>query len=245
MLKRILKTFIILGLIALFTFAAIKFGNSSKEMLCNDVLVTIKDASNGEYVSLKEINKILDNKKLSPKGKVLSEVSISTIENELNKHPLVDKATCYKTPSGKIGIDIYQRIPMLKVYGTKGEQYYIDNKGERMPNGTKSTQPTLVASGNIAQEYAKKELFEFSVALKQHAFWNDQIEQVYVNSKKDVELIPRVGNHIISIGDLNNHEEKLNRLKIFYDKVIKNVGWNKYSKINIEFENQIICTKAK
>ena len=31
--------------------------------------------------------------------------------------------------------------------------------------------------------------------------------------------------------------------KAFYEKGLNNVGWNNYTKINIKFENQIICTK--
>ena len=59
-----------------------------------------------------------------------------------------------------------------------------------------------------------------------------------------MELIPRVGDHIIVIGTLTDYSDKLARLKLFYEKVLNQVGWNKYRKINIEFSNQIICTKA-
>ncbi len=245
MLKKILKAVIFLGIIAIIGFIAIHFSKSEKEMLCSGVHVTVLDTSHGKYIDEKDINKLLVKNKLNPEGILLKDVSIAKIEQELRKNPLVDDVTCYKTPSGKIGIDIQQRIPLLKIYGIKSEQYYIDNKGKRMPKGTKSTQPTLVASGNISEELAKKEIYQFAQWLQKETFWNNQIEQVYVVTPKDIELIPRVGNHVIYIGDFKQYEEKLDRLKIFYDKVISQVGWNKYSKINIEFENQIICTKAK
>ena len=41
----------------------------------------------------------------------------------------------------------------------------------------------------------------------------------------------------------NNVADKLERLKTFYKKALNKVGWNKYSRISLEFNNQIICTK--
>ncbi|MFA6820046.1 MAG: cell division protein FtsQ, partial [Bacteroidaceae bacterium] len=32
-------------------------------------------------------------------------------------------------------------------------------------------------------------------------------------------------------------------LKVFYQKVLCKVGWNKYNRIDVEFGNQIVCTK--
>ena len=35
------------------------------------------------------------------------------------------------------------------------------------------------------------------------------------------------------------------KLKTFYEKGLNQVGWNKYSRISLEFNNQIICTKKR
>ena len=40
-------------------------------------------------------------------------------------------------------------------------------------------------------------------------------------------------------------DRKLDRLKKFYRDCLGKVGWNKYSYIDREFDNQIICTKKK
>ena len=60
---------------------------------------------------------------------------------------------------------------------------------------------------------------------------------------KEIELVPRVGDHIVYLGKLEHFEDKLDRLKTFYGKALNEVGWNKYSRISLEFSNQIICTK--
>ena len=66
-----------------------------------------------------------------------------------------------------------------------------------------------------------------------------------VFSNKNIELVPRVGDHVICLGKLDDFERKLKRVKVFYEKGLNKVGWNKYSRISVEFGNQIICTKRE
>ena len=90
-------------------------------------------------------------------------------------------------------------------------------------------------------------------------FWKNQIVQINVTAEKGIELVPRVGNHIIYIGELPKYdkrqngasvikdftEKKLLRLEKFYKYGLSQAGWNKYSYINLEFDNQIICKRRK
>ena len=69
------------------------------------------------------------------------------------------------------------------------------------------------------------------------------IVQIYVDEKNNVELIPRVGNHNIILGDASDLENKLEKLMIFYKKGLSKTGWNEYSTINLKYKNQIVCTK--
>ena len=38
--------------------------------------------------------------------------------------------------------------------------------------------------------------------------------------------------------------KKLERLRKFYRYGLAQTGWNKYSRISVEFDNQIICKKT-
>ena len=89
------------------------------------------------------------------------------------------------------------------------------------------------------------DLYKFGVFLHNNKFWDAQIEQIHVLPDQNIELVPRVGDHLVYLGKLENFEDKLARLKEFYKKGLNRVGWNKYSRINLEFSNQIICTKRE
>ena len=101
----------------------------------------------------------------------------------------------------------------------------------------------LVASGYINKEFAMNELYHFVQFLQDNEFWNNQIDQIYVDADQEVELIPLVGNHKILLGSFDDYQKKLDNLKLFYEQAIPKVGWEKYSLINLKYRNQIVCTK--
>ena len=58
-----------------------------------------------------------------------------------------------------------------------------------------------------------------------------------------MRLVPRSGNFIIEFGTLANYEEKLEKLRKFYDKGLSHIGWEHYRKVDVRYDKQVICTK--
>ena len=76
------------------------------------------------------------------------------------------------------------------------------------------------------------------------AFWNSQIAQINLNDKGEIELIPRVGAHVVILceeNDLGDFEKYLRKLKVFYLKELKSVGWNRYKVIDLKFDDMAVC----
>ena len=220
MVKRILLSIVLLLVIAYLVVAVTAFNRKPTSQVCQDVELVIKDTVYAGFITKKEVATLLEKKGISPIGKDLERVRTKTLERELAKHPLIDQVECYKTPSGKLCIEVTQRTPILRVMSANGENYYLDNKGTVMPPDAKC----------VAQK---------------NSFWNAQIEQIHVLPGKNIELVPRVGDHLIYLGKIAGFEKKLKRVKAFYERGLNQVGWNKYSRISVEFDNQIICTKRE
>lgn len=81
--------------------------------------------------------------------------------------------------------------------------------------------------------------------LHNDSFWNDQIEQIYVTPQQRIEMVPRVGNHTILFGTPDSISIKFRNLYTFYEKVLPEVGWNKYTAISVEHVSQIVGRKPK
>ena len=243
MLKRIFLSIAVLLVAAYLVVALTAFNRLPEGMTCLNMDLIITDTVYAGFITKEEVLSILEKHDLNPIGQKMEEVSSKAIEDILSQHHLIDEAECYKTPSGKLCVEVTQRIPILRVMSGKGENYYVDNKGTMMPNDAKCVAHLAVATGNIEKSFATRDLYKFALFLQRNRFWEAQVEQINILPDKTVELVPRVGSHIIYLGSLDGYEQKLKRVKEFYEKALNRVGWNKYSRINVEFGNQIICTK--
>ena len=245
MIKRILLSIVLLLVIAYLAVAITAFNRKPAAQVCQDVELVIKDTVYAGFITKKEVATLLEKKGISPVGKDMERIRTKTLERELAKHPLIDQVECYKTPSGKLRIEVAQRIPILRVMSANGENYYLDDKGTVMPPDAKCVAHLAVVTGNVEKSFAMRDLYKFGVFLQNNKFWDAQIEQIHVLPDRNIELVPRVGDHLVYLGKLENFENKLARLKEFYQKGLNQVGWNKYSRISLEFSNQIICTKRE
>lgn len=226
------------------------------KMLCTTVNINIQDEMTNGFLNAKEIKKRLETKKLYPLEKPLQEVNARQIEETLMASPFVKSAECYKTQDGLVNISLTQRTPIVRIKSVNNDDYYIDDHNQIMPN-TKYTCDLIIATGYISRWYAQHYLAILSRTLMTNDLWKNQIEQINVLPNKGIELIPRVGNHIIYLGTLPENkitvkrekaieeflERKMRRLELFYKYGLSQAGWNKYSYINIEFDNQIICKR--
>lgn len=243
--ERILLSLVILALMGYLVAAVTLFNRKPPDRTCHDIELIIKDSAYAGFITKKELKDILRKKGVYPVGKKMDSISTQAMEQVLDKHPLIDKVECYKTLSGKICVEVTQRIPILRVMSDNGDNYYLDNKGAVMPPEAKCVAHRIIVTGNVEKSFAMKDLYKFGVFLHNHKFWDDQIEQIHVLPDHSIELVPRVGDHLIYLGKPDNFESKLARLKEFYRKGLNQVGWNKYSRISLEFDNQIICTKRE
>ena len=244
MIRRILILTALIAASVYLVLAVTVFNTKPTNRECKSIELEIKDNTDLGFVTLKDIETSLKQKKLSPVGKALESIDTRAIENTLEKNSFVKNAECYITSGGKLKIDLYQRIPMMRVISSNGDNYYIDNEGKIMNANGKAVRVT-VATGYIDRKFAQDKLFELAKFLKSDYFWDSQIEQINITTKQEIELIPRVGDHVLFIGKPEMYEIKFRKLKAFYKEALNNVGWNKYERISVEFNNQIICTKKE
>jgi cell division protein FtsQ len=245
MIRRILLSIVVLAFAAYLVMGVTTLNRKPADRTCRDIMLVIKDSASAGFVTKDELKDVLQQKGLYPVGKKMSQISMQRLEQVLAKNPFIDKAECYKTIGNKVCVEVTQRVPILRVMSDKGDDYYIDNAGHIMPPEAKCIAHRVVATGNVEKWFAMNVLYKFGVFLQNNKFWNAQIEQINVLSDHTIELVPRVGNQLVYLGKPEHFEQKLERLKKFYQKGLNQVGWNKYSRISLEFDNQIICTKRE
>jgi cell division protein FtsQ len=228
-----------------------------KATVCTEVNIHIADEQTNGLLNAVEVKRLLERQRLYPLAQPLQFVNTRQIEDTLSRNPFVAKVECYKTQNGHVCIQITQRLPVVRIMNVKGENYYLDDEGGIMPN-SKYTSDLIIATGYINQGFAKSYLAPLTEVLMANEFWKNQIVQINILPDLGVELVPRVGEHIIFIGYLPQSKDdatrkvlitdyinkKLERLEKFYQYGLNTAGWNKYHYISLEFDNQIICKKT-
>lgn len=235
------------GVIVLMSFIEIK----KQEVKCTNVKILIPGADN--FIEREEIDAILKQSQGNLVGKTLEDINTHEIERTIQANPYIAFAKVYADMDGVIHIQIRQRQPVLRIINAGGQDYYIDKDGLKMPMSPNFTANVLVATGDILEGFGGKvdtlmtplvaDLYKAALFFKQDTLWDAQIEQMFVNSKRDIELIPRVGNQRIILGNADSLAVKMSNLLAFYKQAMPQVGWDAYKTINVKYINQVICEK--
>ena len=241
-----MKTIIIILdiVIAVYLLLAVTAFNKPAERatVCSEVKIGIDDEMPDGFLNANEIKRILERQHLYPLAKPMTDVNARDIEETLLKNPFVQQAECYKAQDGHVCISLTQRLPIMHVMSDKDEDYYVDIQGSILPE-SRYPSDLLVVTGAITRKYAQKTLAPIVNEIVRDKFWQSQIVQLHVLSDGSLEAVPRVGDHIIYLGAPTDISRKLERMRKFYLYGLNKAGWNKYSYISVEFDNQIICKK--
>lgn len=233
---------IVVGIYLVMAVTAFNDPDEAMAKECTEVEIDIEKESMEGFLNPGEVKKLLTQHKLYPLSQPMSSISPRKMEETLQKSPFVEKAECYKTLSGHVCINIKQRIPVVRIMSDNGDNYYLDNHGNIMPEAGYATD-ILIATGHISKKYAQNVLSKIANHIVSNTFWKNQTVQLNVLTNGTLEMVPRVGDHIVFLGSPTNIDNKLERLRKFYIYGLNKAGWNKYSYINVEFNNQIICKK--
>ena len=74
-------------------------------------------------------------------------------------------------------------------------------------------------------------------------FLRKHIVEIHQNQNKTIVLKTRVLDFEVVIGNLDKLDKKVNNFKAFYQKAKKDKTLEKYKIVNLQFENQVVCTK--
>ena len=168
-------------------------------------------------------------------------ISLSKIEQEIDKNTYVEKSQVYMKIGQELNVDIKQKEPIARVI-TSDSIFYLDKNSNFMSlSKLKSSNVPLIFGFS---EYSDlKYLTEISLMIKNDEFLNKNISQIFIKDDQKIDLKMRGNNTIIEFGNNNRLKNKIQNLKAFYNRAISKNEIDKYKKINLRFENQVVVVK--
>lgn len=237
----------IAGVVVLMSFIAGK----EAAVVCSSVKIYIP--GNQYFIDKDEVDNILQVKSKAIIGRKLEDINIHALENKLKANPFIEFAKVYMEMDGVVHVEISQRQPILRILNKFDQDFYIDQHGLKIPLSANFTAKVLVATGSIDEMFANrvdslhsaltKDLFKTADFIRKDSLWSAQIVQIYVNNTHEIELIPRVGNHRILLGNADSLAIKFANLLVFYKQALPKVGQDTYKIINIKYANQVVGIK--
>jgi cell division protein FtsQ len=240
--------------------AAIRYRNNNT---CKGYRIVIS-APAGVFIDKKQIAALL-----TPGGagvgagagaiqdKPIQSFDLRRMESALEKNIWIRKARLFFDNNGLLQVEVFERTPATRIFTTAGASFYLDSEGvklpliaqlpARLPVFTGFPPTSSASAGSPASQKADSALTagirQISRFIRNDSFWMAQIAQVNITPDRTFELEPEIGNHRIIFGDASDIEAKFHRLFVFYKEVLSKTGFDKYERIDISYDDQIVATK--
>lgn len=191
-------------------------------------------------------------------NKKVGTANMLEIQQKLNDNPWIESNTSYIDLDGHLNVSFKEYKPQLRIFGKDGRSVYLTDEGTVIPSSSIYTPYVLIASGNFdiqkdSVAYQLNDSIHQDINLINALYWFKAINansfiknctgQLYCNPKNEFELTVRGIEAKVIVGDTCFAADKLKRLEIFMKQRINSQETKTFKSININFKNQIVCTK--
>ena len=231
-----IKGLFLLGLVV-FLYAFSSFKNNSRPVSSVNVQFTGED---NVFITSEMVNKLLiqSQKKLYflPKDAI----DLKETEFLLESNDMIKSAQVYLTVNGEVRVKVEQKRPIARV--ASDDVFYIDEDGFRMPLSSQHSARVPLAYG-IVDEADLETVYKVALTVYKDSFLKTYVTEIHQNENKEISLKLRLLDFEVLVGTLDNLEIKLQNLKAFYQKAKKDTMLDVYKSVNLQFDNQVVCTK--
>ena len=195
---------------------------------------------NNLFVTNETVSKLLIQKYGGVKNVPKETLDLNELENTLKSNPMIKTAEVYVAVNGALNAEIEQKTPIARV--STNASYYIDDEGFYMPLSTNYSARVPLVTGYVEKNNLKS-IYKIASKITSDEFLKQHVIEIHQSMNKSIYLKLRQCLFIVQLGDVNFLDKKINNLKAFYQKSLKEKTLNNYSKVNLQFDNQVICTK--
>ena len=191
------------------------------------------------YVTVDAVNKLLIQNEEANANLGQETLDLNKVETLLNSHDMIENAEVFLKLDGKLSAIVTQRKPIGRAVGNTS--FYLDKNGEVMPlsENFSARVPLMLGfdESNILTAYPLVSYIKNDSFLSKHITTIQRLE----NGRYELKL--RKADFVVYFGEIKNIALKFNNFKAFYKKALKDKKLDTYKKVNLQFGNQVVCTK--
>ena len=173
----------------------------------------------------------------------ITKIPLDSVRNYLRSIPWATYTDANITFEEVMMVNIVECQPVMRIFTKDGRSVYLDEDGNMYPEKDGFTMHLLIGSGNLTRRDLPR-MFKVMKSVLNNSYSNCCVKQVYFDGK-NYELVLNNVDLKVVLGDDSNVDEKLMNMKYFFEQMQGSPELQNYSKINFNFENQVVCTKIK
>ena len=228
---------VVLLLLVGFLFAFSSHRNANRKI--SEPRVTFM-GENNLFITNQTVSKLLIQNYGGVENVPKEKLVVNELENALKSNPMIKSAEVYVTVNGTLNAEIEQKRPIARV--STNASYYIDDVGLFMPLSKNYSARVPLVTGYVEKNNLKN-VFQIAQKIENDEFLKKHVYEIHQDINKKLFLKLRTCDFLVGLGDVKFLDRKINNLKAFYKKNQKDKTLNTYSQVNLQFENQVICTK--
>jgi len=167
-------------------------------------------------------------------------LDLNDLESALNSNAMIKHAEVYVAVNGELTAEIVQKKPIARV--NTNASYYIDDEGSYMPLSSNYTARVPLVTGKVRKDRLEL-VYKVAAKVQEDAFLKKHVTEIRQEGKNEISLKLRKCDFSVSLGKTKELDKKINNLKAFYQKALKDKTLNSYRNVNLRFGNQVVCTK--
>ncbi|MFL2643132.1 MAG: cell division protein FtsQ/DivIB [Flavobacteriaceae bacterium] len=167
-------------------------------------------------------------------------IDINAIESLVNSNGFIKNSEAYISIDGDLIIAVQQRNPIGRII-SDNTSFYIDDESKIMTT-SKIYSSNVPVIFNYSESISYDRIYEICDLVYNDDFLRKNISRVNFINKNYITLNFRGYEFDIELGENKNIDRKIKNFKAFYHRSINNETLNNYSKINLQFENQVVCS---
>lgn len=231
-----IKGILLLGLVV-FLYAFSSHKNNSRSVTKIAVQFT---GNENVYITTEMVNKLLIQNQEQLFNLPKDNLDLKEMEFLLESNDMIKSAQVYLTVNGEVRTKIEQKQPIARVYSDT--TFYIDEDGLWMPLSPQHSARVPLVTGVVEKENLEA-VYKMALKIYEDPFLKTYITEIHQNENKEISLKMRLSEFEILVGYLENLDKKIKNLKAFYQKAKKDKVLDVYKTVNLQFDNQVVCTK--
>ena len=253
MLKKLkLKKGIKVALVMVLMLVLISFANRKQQgEQCLDMVIKLDNQQDNFFIDEHDVMALMTNGGEEVLlGRYYRDINLKEIEERVKTQHFIKEAEIYKDVKGNLLVNAELRRPFARIMEPGKANGYVALDGTILPTSSKYTSRAVILSSSYMPEMMKSNLTETEDGMKIYAllnyiyndkFWKAQIAQIDITKDWYVTLYPQVTKQVVEFGQPEDVDKKFKKLKVFYQRVLPQKGWNAYSRINLEYKDQVVA----